>query len=113
MADQPAWRPLPDDPDRDVVARMFDASSPDWVLGAPGDYQAAAAEAWKRDGSGWQQVVVVEWPGRRNHTDEHVRVRLMISPEDALGLADVMRHAASYLLGRGSGGAGKTGRGRG
>lgn len=110
MPDQ-AWRPLPDDPDGPTVARMFDARSSDWVVAAPGDYHAAAAETWRKDGTGWQQVVVLEWPGRRNHTDEHVRVRLMIDPEDALGLADVLAHSARWLLARGSAGGGKTDRG--
>lgn len=103
-----AWRPLPDDPDRGVVARMFDARSADWVLTAPGDYQAAAAETMREDGTGWQQVVVLEWPGRRNHTTGQVRVRMMMDPEDALGLADVLAHSARWLLARGSTGGGKT-----
>lgn len=91
------FRPLPDDPDGEVIAAMFDANE-DWLLAAGGSYQTGAAECMKADGSAFQRVVILEWPTRRNHTDEQVMVRLMISPEDAIGLADVLRHTGRWML---------------
>lgn len=94
-----SFRPLPEDPSGETIAAMFDARSQDWILAAPGDYQTGAAEAFRADGSNLQRVVLLEWPGRRNHTDEGVTVRLMMAPEDALGLADVLAHTARWMLG--------------
>lgn len=91
------FRPIPGDPGGVDVVAMFDARSDDWILTAPGDYQTAAVEAMRSDGSDHQPCIILEWPGRRNHTDEHVTVRLMMSPGDALGLAEVLAHSASWL----------------
>jgi hypothetical protein len=91
-------RPVPGDPDGPLVMAMFDVSAENWVLSTAGDYQAAACETMRYDGSGYQRVVALEWPGRINHTTENVTVRLLMSPEDALGLADVMSHAARWLI---------------
>lgn len=91
------WRPLPNDPDAAVVRDMFDARSEDWLLTTQGEYHTAAAETMLGDGSGYQRVVVLEWPARRNHTDEQLTVRLMISPEDAVGLAEVLAHTAAWM----------------
>ena len=63
----------------------------------PGDYQAAAVEAMRYDGSDWQRMIALEWPARRNHGKEHAVLRLMISPGDALGLAEVLTHTADWL----------------
>lgn len=98
MTDQ--MRSLPDDPDGEMVMKMFDVRSDDWILTSGGDYQTGACEAMRNDGSGYQQVVALEWPGRRNHSDEKITVRLFISPEDALGLAVVLAHTATWMLGR-------------
>lgn len=95
---EPAFRAIPNDPAARVVGAMFDARSGDWVVTAQGDYQAAAVETMRADGSGYQRVIALEWPGRRNHSDELVTVRLMVHPDDALGLAEVLAHAARWLL---------------
>ncbi len=91
-------RPLPDDPDRDVIASMMDLANDEWLLTAAGDYSAAAGETMKKDGSDYQRLVMLEWPARVNKTQEHRTVRLLISPEDALGLCDVLAHTARFLL---------------
>jgi len=91
------FRPLAGDPDADMVVAMFDANADDWILTTAGDYQTAAVEAMRSDGTGHQACVILEWPGRRNHTDDEVTVRLMISPDDALGLAEVLTHSARWL----------------
>lgn len=93
----PVFRPLADDPSAVVVSEMFDARSEDWVLMADGDYRAAAVETFRDDGSGHQPGIALEWPGRRNHTDELVTVRLLMSPDDALGLAEVLAHAGTWM----------------
>ena len=98
------WRPLPDDPDGPVVAAMFDAGA-DWLLTAQGDYQTAAAEAMRADGTDLQVVVILEWPTRRNHSDELVMVRLMMSPEDAWGLAGTLETTAEWLMKQRGGGS--------
>lgn len=90
------WQPIPGDPSAVQVAAMFDAGG-DWLVTAPGDYQTAAVQAMQRDGSHLQNVVILEWPTRRNHSDEHVMVRLIISPDDALGLAQVLAHTARWM----------------
>lgn len=95
MADH--FRPIPGDPGGETIAAMFDARSDDWLLSSPGDYQTGAAETMREDGTSHQRVVILEWPARRNHTDEHVTVRLMISPDDALGLAEVLAHTARWM----------------
>ena len=92
-----AFRPLPDDPSAPTVAEMFDARAEDWILSRPGDYKTAAVEAFRADGSGHQRLVILEWPGRRNHSTEEVTVRLMIHPDDAIGLAQVLFHTARWL----------------
>lgn len=91
-------RPLPDDPTGPLIAAMFDLRGTDWLLSAVGDYQTGAVETMRRDGSGYQRAVALEWPARRNHSDEEVTVRLLMSPEDALGLATVLAHTARFLL---------------
>lgn len=90
-------RPIEGDPASDQIMRMFDLGNDEWLLAAPGDYQTAAVETFKRDGSGYQRVIALEWPGRVNHSDEVRIVRLMVSADDALGLADVLTHTAKWL----------------
>lgn len=94
---EPAFRALPGDPDGPMVEAMFDIRSEDWILASNGTFQTAALEAMRDDGSGHQVVVALEWPGRRNHTDEQVTVRLLMSPEDAEGLADVLEGTGRWL----------------
>jgi hypothetical protein len=90
-------RPLPQDPDGDVIEAMVDLNGEEWLMTAAGDYQTAAVEGFKNDGSGFTRLVVVEWPGRLNKSDEERTVRLAMAPEDALGLAQVLTHSARFL----------------
>jgi hypothetical protein len=96
----PAWRPLEDDAGKDIIGKVFDIRSEDWLLTDGGGYQTAAAETWQKDGGVWQEVVILEWPARKNHSEEKVMVRLMISPEDAMGLAEVLESTATWLMRR-------------
>lgn len=98
MADDERMRPIHGDPAAACVVAYFDLAADDWLLSTAGEYQTAAAETMRNDGSGWQRTVILEWPCRRNHTTEESRLRLMISPEDALGLAEVLTHTAEWLI---------------
>jgi hypothetical protein len=89
-------RPISLDPSRITIARMIEVDQ-SWLLGTDGDYEAFAVETMKRDGTSWQRAIAVRWPARINKTDEKVLLRLLISPEDALGLADVLMHTAGWL----------------
>jgi hypothetical protein len=95
-------RPIEGDPGAPMIESMFDLRSQEWLLTGGGEYQTAAAEVMKADGSDWQRVVILEWPARVNHEhgpDAERTVRLMISPMDALGLAEVLANSALRLLG--------------
>lgn len=98
--DRDQFEPFPDDPNIAQVISMFDARADNWVMTGEGDYQAAAALGCRSDGSEPRHVVILEWPGRINHTDERVQIRMMMAPEDALGLADVLSHAGRWLRAR-------------
>lgn len=91
-------RPVPSDPTGDQVLAMLDLRSQDWLLSAPGDYQTGAVEAMRNDGTDYQRLVALEWPARPNHGTETTTVRLLISPEDALGLAEMLAHTARWLM---------------
>jgi hypothetical protein len=93
-------RPLPDDPAAAEIVSMFDLGDDNWLVTIAGEYQTAAGEAMKRDGSNWQEVVMVEWPCRTNRRDDAHTLRLMISPEDAIGLAEVLARTANWMMSR-------------
>lgn len=95
MADR--LRPVPTDPSAAEVGRFFDLRSEAWLLTVPGDYQTAAVETWRADGANWQRLIALEWPARLNHDRTRTTVRLLISPEDAEGLAGVLRQTAAWL----------------
>lgn len=99
MAD-PQFRPIPGDPSAADITAMFDATSEDWLLTAGGDYMVAAVQTFLKDGSGFQEMIAVEWPVRRNHSTEDQVLRLMISPEDALEFAETLMHSAMWLKAR-------------
>lgn len=80
---------------RCAMCVIFDQS---WLLGAAGDYESFAVETVTRDGRNWQRGIAVRWPARINKTNEHVMLRLIISPEDAVGLAEVLTHTAQWLM---------------
>lgn len=90
-------RPIPGDASAANVASMLDVRDAEWLLTAPGDYETGAVETMKDDGTNWQRLVALEWPTRVNNSDELRTVRLLISPEDAIGLAEVLAHTAVWL----------------
>lgn len=91
-------RPLPDDPGRDEIVSFFDLGSDEWINTAEGEYATSAGEAMKSNGANFQRVVMLQWPGRVNNSDERRTVRLLMAPEDALGLAEVLAHTAGWML---------------
>ena len=97
MVDQQDPRPIPNDPTRELVQSMLDIEGEVWWLTAEGDYTTSAVETMSHEGADWQRVIALEWPARRNHGKEHRILRMMISPEDALGLAEVLIHTAQWL----------------
>ena len=70
----------------------------EWWLTTEGDYEAAAMEVMRFDGSNWQRVIALTWPARMNHGKEHKTLRMLISPEDAIGLANTLMHTAKWLI---------------
>lgn len=95
MADE-AFRPISYDPSAEMIYQVFDPTER-WVCGAEGEYKTALAETFQEDGSDAGIVVLIEIPGRYNKTEEPVQVRLMISPEDAEGLAKNILHSCEWL----------------
>lgn len=89
-------RPLPGDSSRLEAVGMIQTGD-DWVLLAPGEFMTAAVESMKNDGTGWQRLVALTLPGRYNHTDTMVTVRLLMRPEDALGIVQAVAHTAMWL----------------
>jgi hypothetical protein len=89
-------RPIPVDPSAVTVKSMIEIDQ-SWLMAAPGDYEAFAVEAMTRSGTNWQRVVALRWPARINKTDEEVTLRLLVAPEDAIGLARVLMHTATWL----------------
>lgn len=94
----PDPRPIPGDPSHVQVQSLLDVRDEEWWLTTGGDYQTAAVETMRQDGSQWQRMIALEWPARRNHGRDHTVLRLMISPEDAVGLAEVLVHTARWLI---------------
>jgi len=90
-------RPVPGDPGAAEVQSMLDLSGDEWWLGAEGDYSTAAVESMQADGTHFQRLIALEWPVRLNRGTERKRIRLLIAPEDALGLAEVLTHTAMWL----------------
>lgn len=97
MNDHGELRPLPGDQAGAQVQELLDLADGDWYLAADGEYETAAAEAWRNDGQNFQQVVLITFPARRNHHAEPSAVRLMLSPEDAVGLALNLVHTATWM----------------
>ena len=90
-------RPLGGDTAHPKILAMLDACD-DWQLVRAGTIQVAAAETMNDAGGDYQRVVIVEMPVRRNHHNDPLALRFMISPEDAIQLADMIRHPAAWLL---------------
>lgn len=68
-----------------------------WLVGAAGDYESFAVETMTRDGRNYQRAIAIRWPARINKTDERVTLRFIVSPDDAIGLAEVLTHTAQWL----------------
>jgi hypothetical protein len=94
-------RPIPGDPGAATIVSMMDLGNQEWWVTAVGDYRTAAVEAMKHDGSDFQRVVAVEWPAKLNNGDTKKVIRLLLAPEDAIGLAESLIHTAAWLLGSG------------
>lgn len=92
-------RPLPDDPSGPSVEAMLDLGSDDWHYTAPGDYQTGAVYAMSADGD-QGTLVALEIPARRHGQDETTVIRLLVDPEDAIGIAEVLRHTGAFLMAR-------------
>ncbi len=75
---------------------MLEANE-EWYLTRPGEFQTAAVETMKRDGSDWQRLILMTWPARHNYGDEDEEVRLAISVEDAAGLVETLTHTIKWL----------------
>ena len=89
-------RPVPNDPSIVEVTAMLEANE-EWYLTRPGEFQTAAVETMKRDGSDWQRLILMTWPARHNYGDEDEEVRLAISVEDAAGLVETLTHTIKWL----------------
>lgn len=91
-------RPIPGDPGGPSIEAMMDIRSQDWWITQSGDVKTGAVETMRVDGSDWQRVIAVELPVRRNHDTDQETLRLMISPESALVLAENLAHTGAWLL---------------
>lgn len=89
-------RPLPGDSGRVHVQELLDVAQGDWFLADAGDYETAAAEAWRNDGQNFQRVVLITFPCRTRQGEPRT-VRLMLSPDDAVGLALNLAHTATWM----------------
>jgi len=92
-------RPIEGDPGAAEAESFMDLGSERWWLTAEGDYATSAGETMRYDGSNWQRVVMLQWPARLNKSDAAAPLRLLMSPEDAIGLAQVLVHTAGWMLG--------------
>jgi len=100
-------RPLSDDASADIIKEMFDLDSEDWHYSDEGDYESACVEAMNRQGGNFQTLVALEWPMENRKTKEKKKLRLLISPDDAEGLAKVLLHNVAWLKSRPSYGYGQ------
>lgn len=98
--------PHPGDPDGPHIVADFRLDDPGiaWVMSALGEYGVAAAYGFKDTGdrdstlASMQPLVILQWPGRINKTNETVTVRMAMHPEDAVGLADGLRQSGEWML---------------
>lgn len=90
-------RPLPFDASAPMVEAMFDLDDEAWLYASAGDYETACVQAFKRDGTNLQTLIVLKYPVRRRGTGELSTVKLLISPEDAENLADSLKHSVEWL----------------
>ena len=93
-------RPVPNDPTSDQIQKMLDLATGDWWYTDAGDYDAAAVELFKKDGSNYQLAIALTWPCRIRGTNELRTLQLLLSPEHALNLASHLTHVARWLKAR-------------
>lgn len=97
MSDE-SIRPIPGDPSADEITEMLDIRNAEWLVAGQGEYGAAAVEAMKASGAGYQHLIALTWPARVNNSDEERMVRLLIHPEDAVGIAAVLLDSSKWLV---------------
>ena len=90
-------RPIPEDSSSEEVKLVLEQFDDSWALANAGDYMTFAVDAFKNDGSNHQKLLALVFPARLNNTDEDITIRLLLSPEDAQGLAETMAHTVAWL----------------
>ncbi len=94
MTDQ--LRPVPSDPSGVQVMGMIEADD-EWWLTDAGTYQTAAIEMMREDGSDWQLGLLISWPARRNHSDEHKDIQIVMSAKDAVDFVKTLAHTVRWM----------------
>lgn len=79
-----------------VGQRLVSLAGKAWFASDGGDYQTYAVEARNKATGTWDLLVALEWPGRVIGTEDRSTVRMLIHPEDAAGLAEVLAHTARW-----------------
>jgi hypothetical protein len=96
MADD--LEPLSYDPSKMIVKSMLDLHEGEpWYLSNGGEYDTFAVYAFKKDGTDGEILVALQWPTRINRTDIKKFVQLLIHPDDARGLAEVLNSTCDWL----------------
>lgn len=90
-------RPLPFDPSRDNVQSFLTDLDGDWLYTSAGDYQTAAVEGFKRDGTNYQRLIALSWPVRHHGETEDTLLQLLIDPVDVVGLLANLSHTVAWL----------------
>lgn len=87
-------RAIPGDPSGADVEMAV--AGHEWLLTIPGDWQVFAARAFSAATGGFDDVVCIDLPVRANKTTEPQRFRVTFAPDDAVAIADHLRHAAGF-----------------
>lgn len=93
-------RPFGDDTAAAEVISILELDSEDWEYTEAGDYQSACIQAFANDGSNCQTLVALTWPVRNRTTGKTSTLRLLISPADAIGMAEILTHSVRWLKAR-------------
>lgn len=91
--------PHPEDNSKDIVLEVFAMDKEDeWWLTEEGEYKTAAGLLVRySDTDNPEVMVMLEWPMRRNKSQESKTLRLLIHPDDAKGLSEVLEHTAIWI----------------
>lgn len=90
--------PLPYDPSAFEVQSMLDLHEGEpWFMTDAGEYDTFALYAMKADGTNPQILVALQWPTRINRTDTKQVVQMLIHPDDAKGLAEILTATTDWL----------------